>query len=144
MTVSAFTIIRADFQSPHTHRSQTQKIRSAPISFSRLGAERRKTVNCCRKATSMIADRLGYFGGTVCRGFLSLRAFCDTCLEPILQNVPFEHDENCQFAGERPLPAIKEITARVAGPSGHGVKLARRTTIGTLVPPSSGMLICPE
>src|SRR3954468_6227802 len=50
MTVSALTIIRADFQSPHTRRSQTQKIRSARVSFSRLGAERRKTVSCCRKA----------------------------------------------------------------------------------------------
>src|SRR3954452_22711317 len=50
MTVSAFTIIRADFQSPHTHRSHTQKIRSTRVSFSRLGAERRKTVSCCRKA----------------------------------------------------------------------------------------------
>src|SRR5947208_9073331 len=50
ITVSALTIIRADFQSPHTRRSQTQKIRSARVSFSRLGAERRKTVSCCRKA----------------------------------------------------------------------------------------------
>src|SRR5437763_4277541 len=38
------------FQSPHTRRNQTHKIRSAPVSFSRLGVERRKTVSCCRKA----------------------------------------------------------------------------------------------
>src|SRR6266849_9959295 len=49
-TVSALTIIRADFQSPHTRRNQTQKIRSAGVSFNRLGAERRKTASCCRKA----------------------------------------------------------------------------------------------
>jgi hypothetical protein len=39
------TIIRTDFQSPHTRRNQTQKIRSAGVSFNRLGAERRKTVS---------------------------------------------------------------------------------------------------
>jgi hypothetical protein len=50
-TVSALTIISADFQSVHANRSQTQKIRSVGLSFSRLGAERRKTVSCCRKAT---------------------------------------------------------------------------------------------
>jgi hypothetical protein len=50
MTVSAFTIIRADFQSRHTRGSQTEKIRSAAVSFSRLGTERRKTVSCCRRA----------------------------------------------------------------------------------------------
>src|SRR4051812_35771538 len=50
MTVLALTIIRTDFQSPHTRRSHTQKIRSARVSLSRLGAERRKTVSCCRKA----------------------------------------------------------------------------------------------
>jgi hypothetical protein len=49
MTVSALTIISADFQSVHTTRSQTQKIPSVGLSFSRLGAERRKTVSCCRK-----------------------------------------------------------------------------------------------
>jgi hypothetical protein len=32
----------ADFQSPHTLRSHTQIIRSARVTFSRLGAERRK------------------------------------------------------------------------------------------------------
>jgi hypothetical protein len=37
-TVSALTSIRVDFHSAHTHRSQTQKIRSAAVSFSRLGA----------------------------------------------------------------------------------------------------------
>jgi hypothetical protein len=50
MTVSAFTIIRAVFQSLHRRRSQTQKIRSAGVSFSRLGAERRRTISYCRKA----------------------------------------------------------------------------------------------
>jgi hypothetical protein len=30
--------------------NQTRKIRSAGVSFSRLGAERRKTASCCRKA----------------------------------------------------------------------------------------------
>jgi hypothetical protein len=44
------TIIRADFQSAHTRRSQTQKIRSAGVSFNRLGAERRNTASCCRNA----------------------------------------------------------------------------------------------
>src|SRR5262249_54180784 len=48
-TVSALTIIRADFQSLHTRRNQTQKIRSAGVSFNRFGAER-KTASCCRKA----------------------------------------------------------------------------------------------
>jgi hypothetical protein len=33
-----------------SRRSHTQKIRSARVSFSRLGAARRKTVSCCRKA----------------------------------------------------------------------------------------------
>src|SRR5215813_2672543 len=49
-TVSALTIIRADFQSPHRQSNQTQKIRSAGVSFNRLGAERRKTASGCRKA----------------------------------------------------------------------------------------------
>jgi hypothetical protein len=49
-TVSALTMIRADFQSAHTRRRQTQKIRSADVSFSRCGAERRSTASCCRKA----------------------------------------------------------------------------------------------
>src|SRR4051812_19626591 len=49
-TVSALTMIKADFQSVHTHRSQTQKIRSADVSFRRLGADRCKTPSCCRKA----------------------------------------------------------------------------------------------
>jgi len=49
-TVSALTIIRTDFQSPHTRPNQTQKIRSAGVSFNRLGADRRKTASCCRKA----------------------------------------------------------------------------------------------
>src|SRR4029450_12312822 len=49
-TVSALTIIRAGFQSHHTRRSQTQKIRSAGVNFSRLGAERRNTASCCGKA----------------------------------------------------------------------------------------------
>jgi hypothetical protein len=49
-TVSAWTIRRADFQSAHRHRSHTQKIRSAGISFSRFGAERRSTASCCRQA----------------------------------------------------------------------------------------------
>ena len=43
-------IISTDFQSPHTRRSQTQNIRSAGVSFSRLGADRCKTASCCRKA----------------------------------------------------------------------------------------------
>jgi len=43
-------IIRADFQSLHTRRNQTQKIRSAGVSRRRLGADRRKTASCCRKA----------------------------------------------------------------------------------------------
>src|SRR5215467_12969720 len=47
---SALTIVRADFQSLHTRRNQTQKIRSAGVSFNRFGAERRKTASCCRKA----------------------------------------------------------------------------------------------
>jgi uncharacterized UPF0160 family protein len=38
------------FQSVHTNRSQTQKIRSVGLSFSRLGAECRETVSCCHKA----------------------------------------------------------------------------------------------
>jgi hypothetical protein len=49
-TVSALTIIRTDFQSLHKHRNQTQKIRSAGVSFSRFGADRRKTASYCRKA----------------------------------------------------------------------------------------------
>jgi hypothetical protein len=49
-TVSALTIIRTDFQSLHTRRNQTQKIRSAGISLRRFGADRRKTVSCCRNA----------------------------------------------------------------------------------------------
>src|SRR5215470_6315765 len=49
-TVSALTIIRADFHSPHRRSNQTQKIRSAGVSFNRFGAERRKTASCCRKA----------------------------------------------------------------------------------------------
>src|SRR5687768_271172 len=49
-TVSALTIIRADFQSSHKSRSQTQKIRSAGVTFSRLGAERRNTASWWRKA----------------------------------------------------------------------------------------------
>jgi hypothetical protein len=44
------TIIRTDFQSTHSLRSQTQKIRSAAVSLSRLGADLRKTASCCRKA----------------------------------------------------------------------------------------------
>src|SRR5262244_1714235 len=35
-TVSALTIIRADVQSLHTRRNQTQKIRSAGVSFNRF------------------------------------------------------------------------------------------------------------
>ena len=38
------------FQPPHTRRSQTQKIRSAAVTLSRLGADLRKTASCCRKA----------------------------------------------------------------------------------------------
>jgi hypothetical protein len=38
-TVSALTIISTDFQSPYTRRSRTQNIRSAGVSFSRLGAD---------------------------------------------------------------------------------------------------------
>src|SRR5215467_3035948 len=49
-TVSALTIISEDFQSLHTRRNQTQKIRSAGVSFRRFGADRRKTASCCRKA----------------------------------------------------------------------------------------------
>src|ERR1700730_2709408 len=49
-TVSALTIIRTDFQSPQSFRTQTQKIRSAGVSLSRLGADLRKTESCCRKA----------------------------------------------------------------------------------------------
>jgi len=49
-TVSALTIIRADFQSLHTRGNQTQKIRSAGVSFNRFGADRPKTASCCRKA----------------------------------------------------------------------------------------------
>ena len=49
-TVSALTISRADFQSAQTSRSHTQKTRSADVSFGRLGAERRNTASCCRKA----------------------------------------------------------------------------------------------
>jgi hypothetical protein len=44
------TIINADFQSVHTSRSHTQKIRSVGLSLSCLGPERRKTVSCCRRA----------------------------------------------------------------------------------------------
>lgn len=43
MTVAGLTIIRADFQSPQTRRKHTQKTRSAGISFSCFGAERRST-----------------------------------------------------------------------------------------------------
>src|SRR5215472_10586176 len=49
-TVSALTIIRADFHSPRRRSNQTQKIQSAGVSFNRFGAERRKTASCCRKA----------------------------------------------------------------------------------------------
>src|SRR5215813_4125140 len=49
-TVSALDIIREDFQSLHTRRNQTQKIRSAGVSVRRFGADRRKTASCCRKA----------------------------------------------------------------------------------------------
>jgi len=49
-TVSALTIIRADFQSAHTRCNQTQKIRSVGVNFNRLGADRRNTVSCCRRA----------------------------------------------------------------------------------------------
>src|SRR4051812_21416637 len=41
---------QSGFHSHQTRRSKTQKIRSAGVSFSRLGAERRKTMSCCRKA----------------------------------------------------------------------------------------------
>ena len=44
-TVSALTIIRAEVQSHHTRRKQTQKMRSAGVSFRRFGAERRKTMS---------------------------------------------------------------------------------------------------
>jgi hypothetical protein len=50
ITVAGLTISRTDFQSPHRRRSQTQKIRSAGVSFRRLGDERRSTLSCCRKA----------------------------------------------------------------------------------------------
>jgi len=49
-TVSALTIIRADFQSAHTRCNQTQEIRSVGVNFNRLGADRRNTVSCCRRA----------------------------------------------------------------------------------------------
>ena len=47
----ASTIIRAEVHSRHTRRNQTQKMRSAGVSFRRFGADRRKTMSCCRKAT---------------------------------------------------------------------------------------------
>ena len=50
MTVSGFTISRADFQSVQTRRNQTQKIRSVGRSFNRFGADRRSTPSWCRKA----------------------------------------------------------------------------------------------
>src|SRR6201987_36719 len=52
-TVSALTIIRADFQSLHTRRNQTQKNRSAGGSFNRFGVDRRKTASCCRPSDSI-------------------------------------------------------------------------------------------
>ena len=45
LAIGALTIIRADFQSAHTFRTHTRKIRSAGVSFSRLGAERRNTAS---------------------------------------------------------------------------------------------------
>src|SRR4051794_7462146 len=43
MTVSGFTISRADFQSVQNRRNQTHRIRSAALSLSRFGADRRST-----------------------------------------------------------------------------------------------------
>jgi hypothetical protein len=51
MTVSGRTISRADFQSVQSRRNQTHKIRSAGLSFSRFGADRRSTPSRCRNAT---------------------------------------------------------------------------------------------
>jgi hypothetical protein len=43
-------IIRVDFQPAHTRCTQTRKMRSVGVSYNRLGADRRKTVSCCRRA----------------------------------------------------------------------------------------------
>jgi hypothetical protein len=50
MTVAGLTISKADFQSAQIRRNHTQEMRSAGVSFSCLGAERRRTPTGYRNA----------------------------------------------------------------------------------------------